>query len=87
MNRPLLKRIVLAGLIAALVAAYFIFDLGRYLSLDFLKASRDLFAAYYAENTALTITLYHADVHCGHRALPARCGHHDTCRRGDVRVR
>ena len=58
MNRPLLKRIVLAGLIAALVAAYFIFDLGRYLSLDYLKASRDLFAAYYAENTALTITLY-----------------------------
>jgi hypothetical protein len=36
-----IKKIGVAILIAALVAAFFIFDLGRYLSLDYLKQSQD----------------------------------------------
>ena len=43
------RKLVLAAMIAALVAAYFVFDLGRYLDLDFLQSQRDrlrdLFAA------------------------------------------
>ena len=43
------RKLVLAAVIAALVAAYFVFDLGRYLDLDFLQSQRDrlrdLFAA------------------------------------------
>jgi pyruvate/2-oxoglutarate dehydrogenase complex dihydrolipoamide dehydrogenase (E3) component/uncharacterized membrane protein YdjX (TVP38/TMEM64 family) len=43
------KKTGLAVLVATLVAAYFAFDLGRYLSLDYLKASQSAFAALYAE--------------------------------------
>ena len=43
------KKAGLAVLVATLVAAYFAFDLGRYLSLDYLKASQSAFAALYAE--------------------------------------
>jgi uncharacterized membrane protein YdjX (TVP38/TMEM64 family) len=58
MNAPLVKKIVLALLMICLIATYFIFDLGRYLSLAHLQASKEQFAAYYSENTALTIGLY-----------------------------
>ncbi|MDP3424642.1 MAG: FAD-dependent oxidoreductase [Burkholderiaceae bacterium] len=43
------KKAGLAVLVAALVAAYLAFDLGRYLSLDYLKNSQSAFAALYAE--------------------------------------
>ena len=43
-----IKKIGVAILIAALVAAFFIFDLGRYLSLDYLKQSQAAFADLYA---------------------------------------
>lgn len=43
-----IKKIGVAILIAALVAAFFIFDLGRYLSLDYLKQSQTAFADLYA---------------------------------------
>jgi pyruvate/2-oxoglutarate dehydrogenase complex dihydrolipoamide dehydrogenase (E3) component/uncharacterized membrane protein YdjX (TVP38/TMEM64 family) len=43
------KKAGLAVLIAALVAAYLVFDLGRYLSLDYLKNSQSAFAALYAD--------------------------------------
>jgi len=41
-----------------LVAAFFIFNLNRYLSLAYLKESRVQFASFYAENTILTIAVY-----------------------------
>jgi uncharacterized membrane protein YdjX (TVP38/TMEM64 family) len=47
MNR---KRLLLLGVVAALVAAWFVFDLGRWLSLESLRAERDALAAAYAAN-------------------------------------
>ena len=49
-NEPMnLKKTALAALIAALVAAFVLFDLGRYLSLDYLKNSQAAFADLYAQ--------------------------------------
>jgi len=41
------KRILLLAVLAAAVAAFFVFDLGRFLSLDFFQDSRDRIDAYY----------------------------------------
>ena len=54
----MVKKILLLLIIIALVAAFFIFDLNRYLSLAFLKESRVQFASFYAENTILAIAVY-----------------------------
>ena len=45
-------------LVAALIAAFFIFDLGQYLTLDFLKSQHQAFLDYYASHQTLTITIY-----------------------------
>lgn len=45
-----IKRILIVAVIGTLVACYFYFDLGQYLSLDYLKASRENFQALYAEH-------------------------------------
>lgn len=58
MNSNLIKKTVLLSVIAGLVAAFFIFDLSRYFTLTYLRESRGQFAAFYAENTALTLALY-----------------------------
>lgn len=49
------KKIILMSLLAAAVAAFFYFDLGSYLSLDYLKQSQADFAASYAANPWLFI--------------------------------
>ncbi len=53
-----MKRILLILFISALVAAYFAFDLGRWLTLDALKASRDSFAALYETAPLAVIGVY-----------------------------
>lgn len=45
-------------LVVALVAAFFVFDLGQYLTLDYLKSQREAFLAFYAENRLMTLTAY-----------------------------
>ena len=55
MNR---KKILLLAVIAALVAGYFIFDLGRFLTLEYLRASLDSFQAFYQDNRFLTLAAY-----------------------------
>jgi len=57
-RKIMIKKILLFLIIIALVAAFFIFDLNRYLSLAYLKESRVQFASFYAENTILTIAVY-----------------------------
>ncbi len=42
------KKLVLVAVILALVAAYFAFDLGRYFTLEYLRAQHDAMAAYVA---------------------------------------
>lgn len=50
MNR---KKIVVTGIVAALVTAFFIFDLGRFLTLEALKANRTLLRSYYEDHSLL----------------------------------
>ncbi|MHB8138098.1 MAG: TVP38/TMEM64 family protein [Smithellaceae bacterium] len=54
----LLKKIVLFAVLACLVAAFFLLDLNRYFTLDYIKQSRDGFASFYAQNKMLAITVY-----------------------------
>ncbi|MEE4338666.1 FAD-dependent oxidoreductase [Erythrobacter sp.] len=50
-----MKKILVVALIAALIAAYFAFDLGDYLTLDGIKAVAGRIDAFYADNPALVI--------------------------------
>lgn len=54
------KKLLLLALVAALVAAFFVFDLGRWLDFDFLKSQRDHFQALFAERPFLTAALFFA---------------------------
>ncbi len=52
------KRLLLAVVIVALVASYFIFDLGRYFSLETLKSSREELLSLYDAHPATFIGVY-----------------------------
>ena len=49
---------LLIGLIAALIAAYFVFDLGQYFSLSYLKSQQAAIDAYYASNPLQTVAVF-----------------------------
>ncbi len=48
-------KIIIALAVFALIAAFFIFDLGQYLSLDFLKSKHQMLVTYAAENRAVAV--------------------------------
>ena len=52
------KKITIIGIIAVLIAGFFLFDLQQYFSLDFIKAKQEAFNAYYQENTFLTLLIF-----------------------------
>lgn len=58
MNADLIKKSAVVLALVALVAAYFIFDLGQYFSLEYVKASREEFQALYAEHAILVLGGY-----------------------------
>lgn len=58
MQAETLKRILIVAVIAGLIASYFLFDLGQYFSLEYLKESRERFQGLYAENTLLVLGVY-----------------------------
>jgi dihydrolipoamide dehydrogenase len=53
-----MKKILLLGVLVALVIVFFAFDLGQYLTLDYIKAQQQSFEQYYQENSVLTLALY-----------------------------
>ncbi|MDE0028521.1 MAG: TVP38/TMEM64 family protein [Deltaproteobacteria bacterium] len=53
-------KIALVVVVAALIASFFVFDLGMYFNLEFIKAQRDAYLGYYQQNPATTITAYAA---------------------------
>ena len=55
-----MKRVLLIGLIILLVAVFFAFDFGRYLSLEALKSSQAEFAALYAARPIQVLGVYFA---------------------------
>jgi len=54
------KRLALLAVIAAAIAAFFVFDLKQYLTLEFFQASRAQIDAYYAAQPLQTIAIYFA---------------------------
>lgn len=58
MTSRTVKKLALAAAIIAAVALFFAFDLGRFLTLDYIKESRDRFAALYAADPAVTLGGY-----------------------------
>ena len=53
-------KIILALVVLALVAVFFIFDLGQYVSLEFFKAQQSTFNQYYLDNPVLVILIFAA---------------------------
>ncbi|MCZ6668230.1 MAG: FAD-dependent oxidoreductase [Gammaproteobacteria bacterium] len=52
------KKLVLVGIIAAIVTLFFIFDLGQYLTLEFIKAQQEQVETLYAENRLATLLIF-----------------------------
>ena len=52
------KKVLLIGIIALLIAAFFAFDLQQYFSLEFIKEKQQAFNAYYQQNTVLTLVIF-----------------------------
>lgn len=53
-----MKKIGLVGILAAIVVLFFVFDLGQYLTLDYIKTQQFEIEQYYAENRVLTLVLF-----------------------------
>lgn len=60
MKSMLNARLLVILLVLALVVAFFVFDLGQYLTLDYLKSQREAFLEFYAENQLTTLLAYFA---------------------------
>jgi pyruvate/2-oxoglutarate dehydrogenase complex dihydrolipoamide dehydrogenase (E3) component/uncharacterized membrane protein YdjX (TVP38/TMEM64 family) len=54
------KKLLIVGLIIALIVAFFVFDLGRFFSLQYLKDSQASFSQLYAQNPLLIIGSFFA---------------------------
>ncbi len=52
------SRIILLGAVAVLVALFFVFDLGRYLNLEYFQEQRSLVLSFYEESTLLVIVAF-----------------------------
>jgi dihydrolipoamide dehydrogenase len=52
------SKLLLVILIVGLISCFFYFDLGSYLSLDYLKESKDELLTYYQQNKGLSIAAY-----------------------------
>ncbi len=53
-----MKKIIAIGIVAALIACYFIFDLGQYLNLEFFKTHQDRIMAYSQANPVKAAAIY-----------------------------
>ena len=62
------SKLILVVVVIALIAAYFVFDLGKYFSLDYFKTQQDAIGASYADNPLKTGLIFFA-VYVGVTAL------------------
>ncbi|HEY5602574.1 MAG TPA: FAD-dependent oxidoreductase [Gammaproteobacteria bacterium] len=58
MFKKIAGRLLLFGVLASLVTVYFIFDLGQYFTLDYLKSQQYDFIKFYHKNQLLTIGVF-----------------------------
>ncbi len=52
------SKLALVVIVAILISAFFAFDLGEYLTLEYMQSQRQQFIEYYNNNTAVTIAVY-----------------------------
>ncbi len=57
-NRKIIQKIVIGCIIVLGIVAFRYFDLGQYLSLEYIKASQEKFQALYLENRFLVVATY-----------------------------
>ncbi len=60
MKKSLNVRSLVVLVVILLIAAFFVFDLGQYLTLDYLKSQRQSFLDFYAQNRFATLAIYFA---------------------------
>ena len=60
MKKALNSRSLVVLVVVLLIAAFFVFDLGQYLTLDYLKSQRQSFLDFYAQNRFATLAIYFA---------------------------
>ncbi len=58
MEKKTLKKIAVVGIVAALIAAFWIFDLRQYLTLSYIKESQENFQALYSAHQAKVIAAF-----------------------------
>ena len=58
MNSKLIKKLVIVGVILVLIILFKIFDLGQYLTLDYLKEQQAAFASLYTAQPVMVIGVY-----------------------------
>ena len=58
MGKKRLKQLVILAVIITLIAVVYAFDLQQYLTLEYIKGQQQVFAQFYSENIALTLTIY-----------------------------
>ncbi len=56
--KKFLPKILLLVLIISVVILFKYFDLGQFLTLDYIKQNQQQFADYYAKNKVLTLSIY-----------------------------
>ncbi|HHI93179.1 MAG TPA: pyridine nucleotide-disulfide oxidoreductase [Gammaproteobacteria bacterium] len=60
MKKGLNSRSLVVLIVVLLIAAFFVFDLGQYLTLDYIKSQRQSFLDFYAQNRFATLAIYFA---------------------------
>lgn len=58
MNRETVKKLLIVFVVGCLIASYFIFDLGQFFSLEYVKESRERFQNLYVDHTVLVLGAY-----------------------------
>jgi len=57
-NTKLIQRIIVVIVVIAFIAIFYVFDLGKYFSLEYIKASQEKFAELYSANREIVIAGY-----------------------------
>jgi uncharacterized membrane protein YdjX (TVP38/TMEM64 family) len=58
MSTKLLQKLAIVAFIIILIVVFYVFDLGRYFTLSYLKASKEAFAGLYTQHRVLVIGIY-----------------------------
>lgn len=58
MQKSLNKKLLLVAFIGVLIAAFFLLNLGRFFTLEYVQSQRENFLSFYAQHQLLTIALY-----------------------------